>query len=414
MTMDEKALLGSVLYDPAAHQVAAHLKPTDFIGAGHALIWESVQRIAAAGQPIEPATVVSDLSTRGDLERAGGSSSIIDLATGVFLPGHAGVYAQAVTERSARRRLGEAARWLAHEALESTSPAITIDRAIEGLASVRDSLSSRLSGPGRSYRALLDLEFADEWVSPGYFAPGDRLILTGRPGMGKSTLMRQIAVSVAAGLDPFTHHPVPAKRVLVVDCENGDKLNQANYRKLTWHAQQSRGGSPIPNDDLIIESRVDGLDLCTQRDVAWLLSVVAANEPDLVVIGPIYKLHTANPIDEEPARKVIAALDRVRATGAALAMEAHASKAEDALQPFGASIWMRWPEFGYGLKPSGRECYDLAPWRGPRDVREFPVQLVRGKTWPWRDANQPEPSTYASPEDIADRSWTQVPPAGAL
>lgn len=413
--MDEQALLGSVLYDPAAYQTAAHLRPTDFQGAGHSLIWESITRIVTAGHPIDPATVVTDLTARGELERAGGAHAIVELATGVFLPGHAGVYAQLITERSARRWMGDAGRWLASEAAGTDSPAILIDRAIEGLATIRDSLSTRTAGPGRSYKDLLALEFTEAWVSPNYLAPQDRLILTGREGLGKSTLMRQIAVSVAAGLDPFTHHAVPEKRVLVIDCENSDALNQGKYHALIRRANHYRGGSEIPRDQLVIESRVDGLDLTGQRDSAWLLSVVAANAPDLVVIGPIYKLHTGNPHDEEPARKVIAALDRVRATGAALAMEAHAPHGEDVVRPYGASIWLRWPEFGYGIKRVGNDGYELMAWRGPRDQRSFPTRLARGGSWPWRDADQAEhQQRYADPADIADRGWPSLPQPGAM
>lgn len=413
MTADEQALLGSVLYDPAAYQIAAHLRPTDFEGAGHALIWESIIRTIATGRPVDPATIVADLTAHSEIERAGGSHAIINLATGVFLPGHAGVYAQMITEKSARRRMADAGRWLTTQSAGSESPALEIDRAIEGLAQIRDSLAARTAGPGRSYEDLLAMEFSETWVSPNYLAPQDRLILTGREGLGKSTLMRQIAVSVAAGLDPFTHHAVPEKRVLVIDCENSDALNQGKYQALIRRANHYRGGSRIPRDQLVIESRVDGLDLTSQRDSSWLLSVVAANAPDLVVIGPIYKLHTGNPHDEEPARKVIAALDRVRATGAALAMEAHAPHGEDVVRPYGASIWLRWPEFGYGIKRVGAEAYELMAWRGPRDQRSFPTRLARGGSWPWRDADQAELSQpYADPVDIADRAWPSIPAPG--
>src|SRR5699024_3989203 len=42
-----------------------------------------------------------------------------------------------------------------------------------------------------------------DWVVPGLLARGDRFVLTGAGGTGKSTLLRQIAVCAAAGIPPL-------------------------------------------------------------------------------------------------------------------------------------------------------------------------------------------------------------------
>jgi replicative DNA helicase len=120
--------------------------------------------------------------------------------------------------------------------------------------------------------------------------------------------------------------------------------------------------------------------------------------PDVLVIGPIYQLHAGDPNSEEQARKVTLALTEARLTArCALLMEAHAAKANGfgprGLAPAGSSLWLRWPEFGFGLRPvedertaeedRGRR---LVPWRGMRDDRDFPQFLRQGNghnVWPW-------------------------------
>jgi hypothetical protein len=42
-----------------------------------------------------------------------------------------------------------------------------------------------------------------DWLIPDLLERRDRLILTGEEGLGKSYLLRQIAIMAAAGLDPF-------------------------------------------------------------------------------------------------------------------------------------------------------------------------------------------------------------------
>src|SRR5690606_2357350 len=59
-----------------------------------------------------------------------------------------------------------------------------------------------------------------DWVIPGLLERGDRFILTGSEGLGKSVLFRQIAVGAAAGIHPFTQRRIDPNRVLYVDVEN--------------------------------------------------------------------------------------------------------------------------------------------------------------------------------------------------
>jgi len=218
-----------------------------------------------------------------------------------------------------------------------------------------------------------------DWLIPGLLERGDRTIVTGPEGGGKTTLLRQIAVMGAAGLHPFTEDTIDPVRVLYVDLENSRRQTAREFSPLVLTAADALAG-----DMLIPLIRPEGLDLLTRADCQWLAERIEANQPDLLIVGPLYKLALGDPISEEVARHVAFVLDALRgAYGVAMLIEAHqphksngGSRPE---RPYGASLWMRWPEFGLALTPGGFFHH----WRGPRDERDWPTVLRRGGTWPW-------------------------------
>lgn len=223
----------------------------------------------------------------------------------------------------------------------------------------------------------------------GMFVAGAECIPT-----HNSVLCRQIAVCAASGVHPFSHKPIPAKRVLFVDCENSPQKLRRALRALRIAAKQN-GSDPDPN--MWIEAIPAGLDLTNPEDEVWLTQRVASLQPDLLVIGPIYRLHAGNPNDEEPARQLTRVLDRCRAAAnCAVMTEAHTShangSAERPLRPTGSSLWLRWPEFGYGIRKtdefsSGGRMVTFSSWRGDREERHWPARLRSGTLWPWEDDN---------------------------
>jgi len=239
---------------------------------------------------------------------------------------------------------------------------------------------------------FLEGETAFDWVVEGLLERGDRLILTGFEGQGKTTLIRQLAVCCAAGIHPFTYRPLPPVRVLLIDCENGERLTRRRLRDLIETARKT---VEFPRDQLYLVCRPGGLDLTDSDDSSWLFEQVTAFRPDIVFIGPLYQLHSTNPNDEQPARTVAGVLQQVTVRGrCALVTEAHAGKAEGAtgrhVRPIGSSVWLRWPEFGYGLLPmKGVAGLVFQSWRGPRDERAWPESLERSSPWPWRGVYKP-------------------------
>jgi RecA-family ATPase len=230
-----------------------------------------------------------------------------------------------------------------------------------------------------------------DWLVPGVIERGDRTILTGGEGAGKSTLLRQIGVQVASGIHPFTLDPIDPVNVLLVDLENSRRQTKRQMRPLRLAA-----GNSYPAAHMRIIVHTSGLNLTEPTDMVWLSQRIETNKPDLVIIGPIYKMATADPTEEKPARTVIACLDHIRELyGVAMLIEAHSPHATGGgtrpTRPYGASIWMRWPEFGLHITETGQ----VKHWRGDRDERQWPAALTRGGAWPWTVAPDSD-QTFAS------------------
>ena len=244
---------------------------------------------------------------------------------------------------------------------------------------------------------------AHDWVIPTLLERGDRLIWTGFEGLGKSVITRQLAICAAAGIHPFDpQKPAKQQRVLFIDCENPDRKSRRAFRNLEYVARMK--GTRVPDGGFRIIQRPEGIDLTTAEDAAWLLERVTAHKPDLLVIGPFYRLHMTDANDEKAARTVVAALDAARVKAdCALITEAHAGHGNGVvrhLRPTGSSLLMRWPEFGYGMRPASDNPKDettwdengrcrrvtVEAWRGPREERDWPRELIWGTReydWPW-------------------------------
>lgn len=207
-----------------------------------------------------------------------------------------------------------------------------------------------------------------------------------------STLLRQIAIQCGAGIHPFTLDSMEPITVMYVDLENSKRQVRRKMRPLRLAVKNL--------DPLKIRIRIvtQGIDLLRADHVEFLEERIKANKPDLLIMGPLYRLVGDDPVKEEPARIAAMQLDRLRSIyGFALLMEAHSPHASGPSghrpeRPYGASLWMRWPEFGIFLDA---ESGALRHWRGARDEREWPTILQRGGEWPWTAVTNPRAVTFA-------------------
>jgi replicative DNA helicase len=392
----ERAVLGACMLSlPVARQMTNALSPEDFYRPAHATVLSVFAALLREGEPVDPITVVARLRASGDLERCGGIEYVMGLPSAVPSAGSADWYARIVVDCATARQLIAAAGRVAdlgYTAGEDAHEAA--ERAVAVVREVRD--RTRDTGPesvAADLHDFLAVEESYDWLIPGLLERGDRLVLTAGEGSGKSTLIRQLAIATAAGLHPFTGKPIDPLRVLYLDCENSASMTRRKLAPLTGTA--ARLGRQVPRERMFVECRPEGVDFTRGADRSWLLRHIERVMPQLLVVGPVYRLHAGDPNSEELARKVSAVIDEARAIArCAVVMEAHSPHStgfgqQRPLRPLGSSLWMRWPEFGYGLRPLtdpqaiDRHAHAFVPWRGARDERDWPQYVQYGATWPW-------------------------------
>ncbi|MGA8725558.1 MAG: AAA family ATPase [Acidimicrobiales bacterium] len=228
---------------------------------------------------------------------------------------------------------------------------------------------------------------AAPWVVPGLLRRDWRAIVVAGEGLGKSTLLRQVAMCSAQGIHPLTHRPMEPIRTLIVDAENPLAAIAETGATLDGQAQRSAPTVYDP-ERCRVWSRPGGLDLRTPRDRAELVREIRSQQPRLVVAGPVYKLGPRQEGEsyEDAAEGLLAVLDDLRTRfGFALVLEHHAPKPQGGkrdMLPFGSQRWLAWPEVGINLKQD-KTGVEIGRFRGDRLRCWWPDRLERGEVWPW-------------------------------
>lgn len=402
----EQAVLGACLLLGKVPDELETLQGPDFYRPAHEQVWHAITWLSQHGRPCDAVAVGNALTDQGVLAGVGGLPYLHTLMAATPVVANAGYYAEILRDKAIRRHGISASIANAQDFAQSVDDAVTVlDRAEARLSQA----PIPQADDGTSLMTFAEFLSQDlppeEWVIPGLLSQGDRLILTGNEGLGKTTLVRQMAVCIAAGVQPFTGATYQPRTVLYVDCENPNRLMinrfQAMADAIALHRRR------VPEGNLWIDRQPDGLDLVhNPQAVRWLRRRLVATNPDVLVIGPIYKLHNGTQpgeSDETQAKALSATLDRLREEfGCALILEAHSAKGEQGqtrpVTPIGSSLWLRWPEFGYGLRPVPRK--DVPPaqaeqerlcefvgWK-KRDERAWPRHLMSSGSMPWVETVQ--------------------------
>ena len=394
----ERAVLGACMLSAmVVEQVQQILEPGDFFRPEHQAIFTAMKEAHGHGEVVEPVSLQAYLPSGYDVDPA----YLHGLLNGTYTTSNATRYAETIVAANVRRRLIHASSEISKMAFDGSSATAgdLIDKGREMLASIDMPV-------GRGPEDLDVQDFIEQmstpydWLVPDFLERTDRCLITGGEGKGKSFLLQQIAVMVASGIHPWTLTDITPAKVTYIDLENAPRLVARRFNRL-----RELAGPKLPRRTLRIHSRPLGIDITKRPDRLWLADRCAANEAELLVIGPAYRLYGGNADrgdvgQEDHIRTVTAALDDLRVRcGITLLMETHAPHGDRNsrdLRPFGSSVWLRWPEFGLGLAESEeRNYYDLKHWRGARDERLWPKGFMRGTgKWPWMPVVSGGPREY--------------------
>lgn len=396
-TLAERNLIASIIANSRVYKMTEGLvNRTDFSDDRLGIIYEQVGVMLSSGQSVGIVEVCDRFPEWG--VRGFGFADVVAWETPELYALGASSYAGAIRTDSLRRVASDVgARLLTDSRDAGVAPA-------ELLTAVRGQIDSAIDGAvtgklqAKPLAEILAGSDSYDWVIPDMLERQDRLILTGAEGAGKTTFARQMCVMAAAGLHPLnrevdvrTGHKsaqlINPVRVLVIDAENTEK----QWRRATRHTARlaAEDGPVDPGQELMVVAG-HRIDITKGVHLGEIHRLVDVHKPDLLYIGPLYKITNGAIQTDDDAAPLLVALDSLRERGLALLMEAHAAKGDGSgtrdLRPRGSAALMGWPEFGFGLHPLDNGDVELKRWRGDRDQRAWPTFMTRGHDWPWEEA----------------------------
>ena len=389
----ERSVIGACLISDRACQDACQLlDPADFALQIHRELFRVISEQAKTGR-VDEVTVASELASLNIAETL---RAMVNETPSVS---NVGQYARAIVDWRIRRDLLWASEQISGLVHDTRNTGDLIDEAKRRIERIDESSTGNPTPDPTVDEFIANTPTEYDWLIPDFLERRDRMLVTAGEGVGKSVLIAQIGVMAAAGVHPWTLQPIEPCNVAIIDLENGPRLLARRLGNLRRNAPNLEPGR------LRIHADPRGINLTSRADKRWLMDRCTANKTDLLVIGPAYRMAagvaTKGDIGgEDQIREVTKALDDIRnRCDVTLLLETHAPHSRDGmtrdLRPFGSSVWLRWPEFGIGIRKDGpnddpTKEYVIQHWRGPRDERTWPKGLMRdGRTWPWMPFGMP-------------------------
>ncbi|MEN9958048.1 MAG: helicase [Bacteroidota bacterium] len=204
----EEALLGALMLEkePLANVIEL-LRPASFYKEGHQLIFEAIQGLFQASQPVDLLTVNNFLKQNGSLEKAGGTSYLAQLTSRVSSTSNVEFHARIIIEQYLKRQLIQISSEIQRLSYEDTSDVFhLLDKMEQELFTIAE------SNIRKNYESMSDIlkKAVDELEKkqlqksgltgiPSGFTDLDRLtsgwqrqeliIIAARPGMGKTAFV---------------------------------------------------------------------------------------------------------------------------------------------------------------------------------------------------------------------------------
>ena len=210
----ERAVLASVLLTPdQLPSVSARLTPDDFYSSRHRILYQAMLDLQVEDVEVDLRTLQARLEQQKQFQEVGGIAYLATLDLDLPDVGRLDAYIEIVKERSVRRRLIDACADITRDCLDGGVDAKEAlgkaEQTVLGLGEeaihrgfvrlsqvVEEALADLEERPGSGLTGL-PTGFVDFDAMTRGFHGGNLIVLAGRPGMGKTSLVLNIAQHLA-------------------------------------------------------------------------------------------------------------------------------------------------------------------------------------------------------------------------
>lgn len=214
----EQSIIGGLMLDNQVwDKISTKLCETDFYRTEHRILFRSISTLVKKEQPFDVVTLLDALTSHNELDDAGGEAYLFELANNTPSVANVSAYADIVREKSVQRQLIAVATEIADSAYNPSGREVPElldiaetkvfaigeqtagDGGPENIKSILVRAVEKIDALYHSGEAITGLATGlsdlDEMTSG--LQPSDLVIVAGRPSMGKTTLVMNMAEHAA-------------------------------------------------------------------------------------------------------------------------------------------------------------------------------------------------------------------------
>ncbi|WP_462157182.1 replicative DNA helicase [Pseudoalteromonas sp. GB56] len=252
----EQSVLGGLMLDNEAFdRVAEIVVSQDFYTRTHRFIFEAMERLVEAGQPIDLITISESLEKNNQLEGIGGFAYLGEIAKNTPSAANISAYAHIVRERAVIREMIGVANEIAEAGFnpEGRGSHELLDLAESKVFKIAEQRTKSTEGPQNIHTILeKTVDKIEELyqspqdgvtgVSTGYsdldkmtagLQPSDLIIVAARPSMGKTTFAMNLAEHAAMTRDKpvvIFSLEMPSEQIMMRMLASLGRINQTKVR----------------------------------------------------------------------------------------------------------------------------------------------------------------------------------------
>lgn len=302
----EEAVLGAIMLEKDAYTIVCDiLKPASFYEPANQKIYDAIQTLGAAQQPIDMLTVTEQLRLNGTLEEVGGPVFIAELTSRVASAAHVEYHARIVAQKFLARELISFASNIESKAFDESNDVDDLLQEAEGklfeisqrnvkkdvtqIDPIIKQAIDQIQAAANRESGLSGLEsgYHDLDKTTSGWQRSDLIIIAARPAMGKTAFVLSMAKNMAVNYNtPVAIFSLEMSNIQLVNrlicntCDlEADKIKSGQLNSREWDQLMSRikhlYSAPLFIDDTaslsIFELRTKARRLVREHDVQMII-----------------------------------------------------------------------------------------------------------------------------------------------